>query len=106
MMALAWEAKRKFDAAEYRKSKETEERAAAAEQAFEAVLKDYADCLRLFRTDGSTLGEEAKRELFELRHLRIGKAAPAIEGEDLDGVKFALSDYRGKVVVLDFWGDW
>ena len=26
--------------------------------------------------------------------------------EDLDGAKFALSEYRGKVVLLDFWGDW
>lgn len=36
----------------------------------------------------------------------IGQMAPDIDGEDLDGVKFKLSDYRGKVVVLDFWGDW
>ena len=31
---------------------------------------------------------------------------PDIRGEDMDGVPFALSDYRGKVVVLDFWGFW
>ena len=36
----------------------------------------------------------------------VGNLAPEIQGEDLDGVKFKLSDYRGKVVVLDFWGDW
>ena len=36
----------------------------------------------------------------------IGNRAPEIAGEDIDGVKFKLSDYRGKVVVLDFWGDW
>ena len=36
----------------------------------------------------------------------IGHEAPDIEGEDLDGNKFKLSDYRGKVVVLDFWGHW
>ena len=36
----------------------------------------------------------------------IGNQAPEIAGEDIDGVAFKLSDYRGKVVVLDFWGDW
>lgn len=36
----------------------------------------------------------------------IGSVAPDIEGVDTDGVRFKLSDYRGKVVVLDFWGDW
>ena len=36
----------------------------------------------------------------------IGNQAPEISGEDIDGVAFKLSDYRGKVVVLDFWGDW
>lgn len=38
--------------------------------------------------------------------LEIGSVAPDIEGADLDGVAFKLSDYRGKIVVLDFWGDW
>ena len=38
--------------------------------------------------------------------LAIGEVAPEIEAEDIAGVKFKLSDYRGKVVVLDFWGDW
>ena len=36
----------------------------------------------------------------------IGELAPEIEGMDLDGVAFKLSDYRGKVVMLDFYGDW
>jgi hypothetical protein len=36
----------------------------------------------------------------------IGNLAPEIEGEDIDGQRFKLSDYRGKVVVLDFWGHW
>ena len=38
--------------------------------------------------------------------LEIGCTAPDIEAGDLDGVVFKLSDYRGRVVVLDFWGDW
>jgi len=28
---------------------------------------------------------------------------PEIVGEDLDGRKIKLSDYRGKVVLVDFW---
>jgi hypothetical protein len=35
-----------------------------------------------------------------------GDIAPEISGQDLDGAPFKLSDYRGKVVLLDFWGDW
>ena len=50
--------------------------------------------------------ETAQAELFEMQNLAIGKVAPEIEGEDVDGKKFKLSDYRGKVVVIDFWGDW
>ena len=52
------------------------------------------------------LGDAADRTVFELENPTIGKIAPDIEGEDIDGVAFKLSDYRGKVVVLDFWGDW
>lgn len=37
---------------------------------------------------------------------RVGQTAPEIAGEDVDGKEFKLSDYRGKVVVLDFWGFW
>jgi hypothetical protein len=52
---------------------------------------------------GDTVAERAKGELFELRNLRVGKVAPDIEGEDQDGKRFKLSEYRGKVVLLDFW---
>lgn len=36
----------------------------------------------------------------------VGKSAPATQGTDADGKAFRLSDYRGKVVLLDFWGNW
>jgi hypothetical protein len=32
--------------------------------------------------------------------------AREIEGEDIDGIPFKLSDYNGKVRVLVFWGTW
>jgi hypothetical protein len=106
VMARAWEAKSRFAEAEYKNWPDCDRLAGEAEKAFELVLKDYADCPWLLMHDGRPLGEEAKQELFDLRHLRIGRVAPDIEGEDLDGVNFKLSDYRGKVVVLYFWGDW
>jgi hypothetical protein len=71
-----------------------------ADRLFEVVEKNYAD-IPYFRP-GTTLGEVAK----QARQLLIGKEAPEIEGEDIDGQKLKLSDYRGKVVVLDFWGHW
>lgn len=49
---------------------------------------------------------EAERELKAFRAIRLGKSAPEIGGKDLDGKAFKLSEYRGKVVLLDFWGNW
>jgi hypothetical protein len=40
----------------------------------------------------------------EIAHLRVGEVAPDFEVTDQDGVRFELSDYRGRVVLLDFWG--
>jgi thiol-disulfide isomerase/thioredoxin len=37
---------------------------------------------------------------------KIGAAAPKTESQDLSGKKVALSDLKGKVVALDFWGVW
>ena len=35
--------------------------------------------------------------------LRKNGTAPEIVGTDQDGKEFKLSDFRGKVVMLDFW---
>ncbi|MBK8097574.1 MAG: redoxin domain-containing protein [Planctomycetes bacterium] len=76
--------------------------AASRETLLEEIATKFADV----KAGHGTLGEAAKAELFELRNLAIGKAAPDIVGKDADGVQFKLSDYRGKVVLLDFWGEW
>jgi len=36
----------------------------------------------------------------------IGKAAPEFAREDLNGKRVSLADYRGKVVLLNFWATW
>lgn len=58
------------------------------------------------RTYKGELSELAGREKFKMEHLTVGGVAPEIVGEDIAGKPMKLSDYRGKVVLLDFWGDW
>lgn len=75
---------------------------ATSERLFERVISEFGDV----ESGRRKLADAAQDDLFELRHLSIGCVAPEIEGNDLDGVAFKLSDYRGKLVVLDFWGNW
>jgi hypothetical protein len=73
-----------------------------AENLFEGLAKDAGDA----KVYGQSIKDLVVSELFEIRNLAIDKVAPEIEGDDLDGKPLRLSDYRGKVVVLDFWGNW
>jgi hypothetical protein len=76
-----------------------------AKQAFEIVIRQYADA----RYGPLPMGPVAKSELaglLNIDHLAPGKEAPDIIGVDLDGKSLRLSDYRGKVVLLDFWASW
>jgi hypothetical protein len=74
-----------------------------AEALLVRASRDYGD-VKL--PAGETVAEKAGLELFGIRQLTVGKVAPDIAGEDQDGVKFKLSDYRGKVVLLDFWSEY
>lgn len=53
-----------------------------------------------------TYAQMAEGQLFELDHLQVGMVAPDMEALDVEGVKFRLSEFRGKVTVVDFWGHW
>jgi thiol-disulfide isomerase/thioredoxin len=55
---------------------------------------------------GRRMTDLARPHHFQLSKLGIFKAAPEIEADDLDGVPFRLTQYRGKVVVLTFWATW
>jgi hypothetical protein len=74
-----------------------------AEHLLERASTSYADVKHPF---SKTIGDRAKGELYEIRFLAVGKDAPDIKGSDQDAKSFKLSDYRGKVVLLDFWGNW
>lgn len=79
-----------------------------AESLFEICVTKYPDCIvpAYERIGRSKLAQRANEELFEIRRLAVGKVAPDIAGPDLEGKAFKLSDYRGKVVMLSFWGAW
>jgi hypothetical protein len=70
------------------------------EAAFERAARQYGD-VKL--PSGDTVAERARTALFEIRNLSVGNLAPDVEGEDQNGKRFKLSEYRGKVVLLDFW---
>jgi len=74
-----------------------------AEKYYERMSKDFADVKLGEKT---TLGEQAKGPLFEIRHLSVGKTPPNVESRNLDGEKVQLKDYKGKVVMLDMWATW
>jgi len=71
-----------------------------------AEAEKYFAQAKELNKDNAGAVKDIDREVKILKHLRVGKEAPEIKAEDLDGKEFKLSDYRGKVVLLDFWGDW
>ena len=52
------------------------------------------------------LAEEVENRIAVRAKFSLGMVAPDIAGVDLQDESFSLSDYRGKVVLVDFWGDW
>lgn len=87
-------------------------------------LKYLHTVLQVFRYNGYTSGLEALKPLIEKNvkdcekkrevlaryktyaHLAPGKLAPEFKLMDMNGKEHALSDYRGKVVVVDVWATW
>ena len=75
-----------------------------AEEVLNRVIADYGDVAHVEGqvVTSDTLATAARRELFELQSLSVGCQAPEIVGEDSDGKPMKLSEFRGKVVLLDF----
>lgn len=82
--------------------KQTADLQAQAEKLFADAEKQFP----ALETPFGSVADFAKKNLFELRHLAVGKVAPDIDGKDVDDKPMKLSDYRGKVVLLDFWAHW
>lgn len=52
------------------------------------------------------LGDPEGRKALSMEPLKVGDAAPDWELPSPDGKAVKLADYRGKVLVMDFWGTW
>ena len=78
--------------------------AEASKKELEILIRDYKDLV--YRA--TTYGEIANAYLHphDPAKLEIGQPAPEIVGTDVHGQAMRLSDYKGKVILLDFWGDW
>lgn len=98
--ALGMQYFRLYEAATEEKA--AEEAKAKALDYFQEVSSKYASA----NIQGFPLADQAARTMFELANLSVGSECPEIDGADVEGGAFKLSDYRGKHVVLMFWGGW
>lgn len=73
---------------------------AEAEALLERLEREHGD----EDLNAMTGREFAAGARFEITKLGLGMVAPDFEAVDQEGARFRLSDYRGQVVVLDFWG--
>ena len=75
---------------------------AQAKALYQKVIDEYGDV----KGPNGSIAELARNILYAFDHLTVGNKAPEIEGPTIDGKTMKLREYQGKVVVLDFWGDW
>lgn len=94
---------KQYEQAYQKKDKAAPKWAADAEAFLKQTAEKYSDVVVNGRIK---LADQIQDALFMLQNLSVGKKALEIEAEDIDGQVFKLSEYRGKVVVLDFWGHW
>jgi len=102
-MALALNFKNRFKEAS---DAEADKLRKQAEKYFGLVSEKYAD---VKGQRGDSLADSAKSQLATMKNMvnaAVGKSVPDLQGPDLDGKQFKIGDYRGKVVLLDFWAHW
>ena len=102
-MAVSTDLIRQYEKAYLAKDKPA---AAKLDAEAEVTLKQVKDEYGDVSTGNNTASKLADKYIDQLRYRSLGKVAAETIGEDLDGQKFKLSDYRGKVVVFYFWATW
>ena len=90
-------------------------RCALLKRCAEMVLrygKDYADIdrfwipFRQYAGERSSVVKDNESKVAAIKATKVGNKAPDFEYTDRDGKLHRLSDYRGKLVYIDFWATW
>jgi tetratricopeptide (TPR) repeat protein len=66
-----------------------------ARKAFQTVVTEFP---------GTPYAEEAEGNLHEIEFLNLGQPAPAFERSTINGDPISLAGFKGRVLVLKFWG--
>lgn len=71
-------------------------------------LHEYAAVFEGFdrNLQETSLGKELRERIDIALRTEVGGTAPLFEKKDMNGKTVRLADYRGKYVLLDFWGSW
>ncbi|QGJ71337.1 Hypothetical protein PBC10988_30420 [Planctomycetales bacterium 10988] len=72
------------------------------EMKFDQLQKNQAS----FKIDGQSAGQLLDHLRYEFDHLMPGAKALSVSGRAVTGRPMELEDFRGKVVVLDFFANW
>lgn len=79
---------------------------AARQQSALVRLRELAAARTPLLLEGVDFRDLAKGRLDLLQRNALGVRAPEVAGQDLHGEPLSLLSYRGKIVVLIFWGAW
>lgn len=67
------------------------------EKLLREIVREYSDL---------PIGAVAAGRLFRIENLAPGKTPPDVQAFDTEGRALRLSEYRGRVLVIEFWGFW
>ncbi len=62
--------------------------------------------LKIQKKETTTQNPISMQQLREKMQAWVGKKVPDLEVKDISGNKLSMKDYRGQVVLLDFWATW